>query len=64
MSLQLAEDKREVYEKGQHLRGADAEFAEQTRAELVRQQLLCPLFSSVTQSKVNGLALEMLAVPV
>ena len=37
--LQVPEAEREVYEKGQHLRGADAEFSEQTRAEMVRWML-------------------------
>ena len=37
--MQVPEEEREVYVKGQHLRGADAGFSEQTRAELV---LACP----------------------
>ena len=37
--LQVPEEEREVYEKGQHLRNADAAMAEQACNELVR--LLC-----------------------
>lgn len=33
--MQVPREEQEVYQKGQHLRGADAEWAEQTRAEMV-----------------------------
>ena len=33
---QVPEEEREVYMKGQHLRGVDAALAEQARAEIVR----------------------------
>ena len=34
--LQIPEDERESYTKGQHLRGADAKNADRVRAEIVR----------------------------
>ncbi len=34
--MQIPEDKRESYAKGQHLRGADAQNADRARAEIVR----------------------------
>lgn len=37
--MQIPEDKRESYAKGQHLRGADAQNADRTRAEIVSIQL-------------------------
>lgn len=33
--LQIPEDERESYTKGQHLRGADAKNADRVRAEIV-----------------------------
>lgn len=33
--LQIPEDERESYTKGQHLRGADAKIADRVRAEIV-----------------------------
>lgn len=36
---QVPEDEREVYMKGQHLRGIDATLAEQTGAEIVGRPL-------------------------
>ena len=37
--MQIPEDKRESYAKGQHLRGADAQNADRTRAEIVSIQV-------------------------
>lgn len=44
---QVPEDEREVYMKGQHLRGVDATLAEQTRAEIVSQPLIAKLAASL-----------------
>ena len=38
--VQIPEDQRESYSKGQHLRGADAQIADRARAEIVRAQAL------------------------
>lgn len=38
--LQISEDERESYTKGQHLRGADAKNADRVRAEIVSSSYL------------------------
>ena len=45
--VQIPEDKRESYAKGQHLRGADAQNADRTRAEIVSIHAHCDMITRV-----------------
>lgn len=47
--MQIPEEEQEQYEKGQHLRGRDAEMADQVCAEMVR--LACFVASNPTDKQ-------------
>ena len=40
LAVQIPQEQHEQYDKGQHLRGKDAELVEQVRAEMVRHAMV------------------------